>query len=471
MKTKILTLLSILFIFTGIHAQLDRSKQPKPGPAPKIQLQTPAEFTLSNGLKVLVFENHKLPRVIYDLTIDNVPAVEGEKKGVSDLLSALLGNGTKSISKDDFNEEIDFMGSNISFSSSGGFAYGLSKYSERIMQLMADAVINPLFDETEFKKEKDQQIEQLKLNEKDVEVVAARVALALAYGTHHPSGEFVTQKSLNNFTLDDVNKLYLQNFNPENAYLVIIGDVDFNAVEEQVQNYFGSWKKSPSIVSNTMPSESPNVQRTEIDFVDMPNAVQSNISLMNTTKLKMGDTEYPAILIANHVLGGGINGYLFKNLREKHGYTYGSYSGVNPNKYVSRFKANAEVRNVVTDSAVVQIINEINHIRNEDVDQTDLATAKAEYIGNFVLSLEDSQNVAQLALNVKLNNLPPDYYETYLERINKVTAEDVKKAANAHFKVDNARIVIVGKGSEVLENLVKTGIPIKHFDPYANPIK
>jgi predicted Zn-dependent peptidase len=106
--------------------------QPKPGPAPTINIGKPQTFELPNGLKVLVVENHKLPRVSYSLTIDTPPYAEGTKKGVSDMTGALMGNGTKTVSKDDFNEEVDFLGASINFSSSGAFASGLSKYSQRI---------------------------------------------------------------------------------------------------------------------------------------------------------------------------------------------------------------------------------------------------------------------------------------------------------------------------------------------------
>ncbi|MDU8884927.1 pitrilysin family protein [Yeosuana sp. MJ-SS3] len=471
MNTKILTFVCVFLISIGLQAQLDRTKAPESGPAPKIKLQKPVEFTLSNGLKVMVIENHKLPRVSYGLTIDNIPAVEGDKKGISILLAALLGNGTTSITKDDFNEEIDFLGANLNFSASEAFASGLSKYSERMLELLADATMNPLFDEAELNKERVRQIEGLKAGEKSVDVVARRVALALAYGTHHPGGEFETEESLNNVTLDDIKEFYKKSFNSENAYLVVIGDVDATTIEKQVKKYFGSWENTAGYEANKMPIENPNVENTQINFIDMPNAVQSNVSVMNTTKFKMSDPDYHAVLIANHILGGGGNGYLFKNLREKHGYTYGAYSGINDNKYVSRFRASAKVRNMVTDSSVVQILNELKRIRTMDVDPQDLFEAKAEYLGFFVLALENPQTISQYALNIKLNNLPEDFYENYLEKINAVTVEDIKRVANKHFKVDNARIVVVGKGSDVLENLEKIGIPIKYFDQYANPVE
>ncbi|NND53067.1 MAG: insulinase family protein [Flavobacteriaceae bacterium] len=470
MKTKIATFILLIAISFGAHAQLDRSKQPKPGPAPKIQLQKPQEFKLANGLTVLIVENHKLPRVSYNLNIDNVPVLEGDKAGVSSILGAMLGNGTKSIAKDDFNEEVDFLGANLSFGSSGGFASGLSKYSGRILELMSDAVMNPLLVEEEFQKEKDKQIEGLKSGEKSVDAVAGRVGPALAYGTHHPFGEYVSEESLNAITLEDVKTFYTEHFNPGNAYLVVIGDVNPDKIKDKITNTFGLWIKGTGIDLG-MPKALPNVQYTQINFVDMPNAVQSNISVMNTAKLHMGDPDYHAVLIANKILGGGFSSYLNMNLREANGYTYGARSSINSSKYVSRFRAGASVRNMVTDSAVVETLKELKRIRTEDVSAKDLANAKAKYVGDFVLALERPQTLAQYALNIKINDLPEDYYATYLEKINAVTVADVKRVANTYIKPENARIVVVGKGSEVLENLEKTGIPIKYFDTYANPVE
>lgn len=470
MKTKISILITLFLLSVGITAQIDRTKQPQPGPAPKITLEVPGEFVLDNGMKVLVVENHKLPRVSYNLNIDNAPITEGDKAGVSSLLGSMLGNGTTTIAKDAFNEEIDFLGASLNFGSQNASASSLSKYSERMLELMSDAAINPLLTEEEFQKEKDKLIVGLKTQEKSVDAVAGRVGGALSYGTKHPYGEFVAEETVNNVTLENVNAFYQKYFNPNNAYLVIVGDVDFNTIKEQVKTHFGKWTKSIEVVTN-VPTANPNAQYSQINFVDMPNAVQSNISLTNNVNLKMSDADYHSVLIANKILGGGFNSYLNMNLREEHGYTYGARSGVGADKYISRFTAGASVRNMVTDSAVVQTLKEINRIKKEDVTDEALANAKAKYVGDFVLALERPQTIARYALNIKLNDLPEDFYATYLEKINAVTKEDVKRVANTYFKAENARVIVVGKGSDVISNLEKTGIPIKYFDKYANPVE
>ncbi len=470
MKSKIYVLIIMFLMSVGVNAQIDRTKQPKPGPAPKISLDTPTEFQLKNGLTVLVVENHKLPRVSFSLRIDNTPSTEGDKAGVSNILGTMLGNGTTSIPKDQFNEEIDFLGARLSFGSESAFASSLSKYSDRIIELLADAALNPLLTEEEFQKEKDKLSEGLKTQEKSVQAIADRVQDALTYGMSHPYGEYVSNESLNNIALTDVVDNYKRNFNPKNAYLVVIGDVNAKKIKSTIKKHFGAWKNSAG-AQPEMPKPNANLQKTTINFVDMPNAVQSNIILTNNVELKMGDEDYHAALIANYIIGGGATGYLFQNLRDDKAYTYGSYSRVGASRYgASRFLATAEVRNEVTDSSVVEMIKEVKRIRTEPVTAETLAAAKAAYAGSFVMALERPQTIANYALNIKLNNLPADFYKNYLEKINAVTIEDVQNAANKYFMADQSRIIVVGKGSDVLSNLEKTGIPINYYDKYANEV-
>ncbi|WP_299098393.1 pitrilysin family protein [uncultured Winogradskyella sp.] len=471
MKTKIVAFFALFIITISASAQIDRSQPPVAGPEPEITIEEPKEFELKNGLKVLVVENHKLPKVTYSLRIDNKPIATGDKAGVESLLGSMLGNGTTSISKDEFNEEVDFLGANLNFGFTGGYASSLTKYSDRILELLSDAAINPLLTEEEFEKEKVKLLEGLKSEEKSSDAIAGRVGSALSYGKKHPYGEFVTEETINNVSFGDVVAFYEKYFNPNSAYLVVIGDVEYKDVKKQVKKYFKDWTKSVD-VNSVVPNPSPNVQYTQINFVDVPDATQSNLSITNNVKLKMSDDDYHAALITNNILGGGGEGYLFKNLREDKGYTYGAYSRLGNSRYgASRFNATAKVRNEVTDSAVVEALKEIKRIRTEPVDAQLLKDAKQKYIGNFVMALERPQTIADYALNIKLNNLPQDFYSTYLQKIKDVSVEDIMRVANKYFQADNLRIIVVGNGSEVLENLEKTEIPIKYFDKYANATK
>ena len=474
MKKAVLTLILGL-IALQLQAQVDRSKMPAPGPAPEINLTEPQRFELKNGLKVMVVENHKLPRVSIQLSIDNPPILEGEKAGVSSLTASLLGKGSKSISKDDFNEEVDFLGARISFGSQSAFASSLSKYFPRIFELMADAAINPNFTEEEFEKEKQKILTALKSQEKNVEAISSRVQNALAFGTDHPYGEFVTEETLNNVTLTDVIQFYENYFVPANAYLVVIGDVEFDQVKSLVTDYFTPWvKATPPTVSYSYPS---NANYTQINFVDVPNAVQSEVVVESLVDLKMKDEDYLNALMANRILGGGAQSRLFLNLREDKAYTYGSYSSLGNDKYAPAiFSASAQVRNMVTDSAVVEILKEIDKIVKEPVTDEELKDAKAKYVGNFVLALERPQTMAGYALNIEVEGLPHDYYKTYLERINAITKEDVQKAAQKYLDINKLRVVVTGKGSDVIDNLEQLTfngkkVPIKYYDKYANSIE
>ena len=470
---KILFILTLMLTFPAF-AQVDRSQQPQPGPAPVIQLGEPERFTLKNGLSVLIVENNKLPRASVSLTLDNPPIAEGEMAGVSAMTAALLGKGSKKIDKDSFNEEVDFMGASINFGSQSASASSLSRYFNRVLELMSEAALNPNFTQEEFDKERDIILDGIKSSEKSVTSAARRVENFLAYGKNHPYGEYVSKESVEKISLADVKAFYKRYFLPNNAYLIIVGDVDAQGLKEQVKKLFGKWKKKD--FPNYNIPEVNNVSSTQIDFVNMPNAVQTEVSVQNTVSLRKKDADYFPLLIANGILGGGGEARLFLNLREDKGYTYGSYSRMGNNKYTnSRFRASASVRNAVVDSAVVELLYEINRMKNEMVSDEELSRAKAKYVGSFVRAVERPSTVASYALEIETEDLPDDFYTTYLESVNSVTKEDIQRVAQKYFLVDQARVVVTGKASEVLDNLEKVQfngnvVPVNYYDKYGNVI-
>lgn len=462
---KLAYILIMVLLTAGAQGQTDRS-QPKPGPAPKVNIGKPKTFELPNGLKVMVVENHKLPRATMTLSIDNPLFTEGNKKGIDDLMGSLIGNGTSKISKDDFQEEIDFMGATVNFHASGASANTLSRYFPRVLELMAQGVTDPLFTQEDFDKETARFIDGLKAEEKSVTANAQRVENVLVYGANHPFGEFTTEEKLKGLTLNDIKSHYKNYYVPNNAYLVVLGDVKFDEVKALVEKNFSSWKKGT--IPATKYDDPKNVSKTEINFVDMPNAVQSEISVISAVNLKMTDKDYFAALVANQLLGGDFNSYLNMNLREAHGWTYGARSNIRGNKHVGKFRAGSSVRNAVTDSAVVETIKELKRIRTEKITPEALATVKATLIGNFVMDAEKPEMIARQALLTKTQGLPDNFYQNYIQSINAVTAEDVLKAAQKYFSVDNARILVVGKGSEILSALEKLPYTINYFDRFGN---
>ena len=219
---KIILLILIIIFSLGITAQLDRSIMPIGGPAPKIKLDKPKEFKLKNWIRVLVVENHKLPRINYSLRFNRNPIVEGDKSGVLSLLGSMLGNGTTNIPKDEFNEEVDYLGASINIGFGSGFAFTLTKNNERVLELFSDAIINPLLVEEEFEKEKEKLIEGLKSQKKDIDAISGRVAGALSYGKNHAYGEFITEQTINNIEFSDIIEYQQKYFTPNNKIKIKI---------------------------------------------------------------------------------------------------------------------------------------------------------------------------------------------------------------------------------------------------------
>lgn len=462
------TYIAVAFLFSGMLSaqKIDINAMPKPGPTPAINIAKPKTFQLKNGMTVMVVENNKLPRVNVSLSMDRQPYFEGDVAGVSDIMADQLGNGTTTLSKDAFNKKIDFLGANLNFSSAGASSNSLSKYFPEVLGLMADAIINPKFSADEIQKSKDRAVEGLKSSEKSADAIASRVSNALTYGKNTSRGEFETEESINKIQLADVQNVYKKYYAPDNAYLVIVGDVKYDQVKPMVEKAFDNWKKANTKFAALEPAS--NVAKTEINVVDVPSAVQSVVSVGNLNTLKMKDPSYFPATIANYILGGGGEARLFMNLREKNGFTYGAYSSMTASKYSPSFSAEASVRNEVTDKAVKEFMNELNGIST--VKPEELANAKAKLKGSFIMALEQPATIARFAVNQKVQDLPADFYTNYLKSIDKVTAADVSNAVKATILPNQSRIFIAGKASDISEGLEKLGYPVKYFDANANPV-
>ena len=465
--------LAIIFA-NSLSAQLDRSIVPESGPTPEIFFGKPQTFMLDNGLTVMVVENNKLPRASASLSFDNPLIFEGEIAGVSSILAEMIGNGTQSISKEDFIEEVDFMGASLNITGSGAFAGSLKRYFPRVLELMSQAVLEPLFTQEEFDNQKNLIKESLKTSEKDVSTAANRVQNFITYGANHPNGEFVSQASLDKASFNDAVDFYNNFSSPNNAYLVILGDIEFEEIKPKVTELFSSWE-SKEVVANSFP-EPKNPDETEVIFVDMPNGVQSVVTVINTIDFNKKEADYFPALVATRILGGGGAGRLFNNLREDKGWTYGSYSSISESyKTKGLILAQAQVKNEVTDSAAVELLVELDKMRNKLVTDEELTSTKAKYTGNFVMSLENPATIAGFARNIITQDLPENYYNSFLENINNVTKQDVQNAAQKYFSPNKTRIFITGKGSEILEKIEGIEfngkkLKVRYFDQYGSEI-
>ena len=475
MKNKMRNIIYTISFFICLfsYSQFDRSKVPSSGPAPEINLGEPVEYELKNGLKIILVQNSKLPRVFFNLFIDSQPIFEGEKAGISSITSSLLGKGTKNVSKDKFLDEIDFMGANLNLSATGAFGSSLSKFFPKLLEMASDGLFNPVFDNEEFIKSKERLIEGIKSDENSVPAAARRVGNILAYGKNHPRSEYATEKSINNIEFGDIEKFFRLNFKPNNSYMVVVGDFDVDATIKQIEILFKKWKRGK--ISYSEFSSNPPT-KTAIHFIDMPNAIQSEISFQNLINLKKNNPDYFSLLITNKILGGGAENRLEQQIRENKGYTYVARSTFGTSKYLdSRFRAFTSTREQVTDSAVIEILSEIKKIKNFDVELKELEDVKAKYFGDFVLATESPSTIANYAVQIKTENLDKDFYKNYLSKINSISIEQVRNTANKYFDLDNGQIIVAGKGSALsdkLENIEFDGkkLQVYYYDKYGNSI-
>jgi predicted Zn-dependent peptidase len=446
---------------------LDRSVRPEPGPAPEIQLGKPGMFTLTNGLKVFVVENHKLPRVAFSLVLDLDPIFEGDKAGYISTAGQLMSRGTTSRSKAQIDQEVDFMGASLSTSGSGVYASSLTKHVENILELMADVTLRPSFSADELEKIKKETISALQANKDAPGAIASNVRGVLRYGKDHPYGELITEETVSRIDLEACKKYYETYFKPNVAYLAIVGDISMSKARQFAENYFGSWQ--PAEVPKFQYQKPQPPQETIVAMVDRPQSVQSTINITYPVELKRGHPDVLKSRVMNTILGGGgFSSYLMQNLRETQGYTYGAGSSLSSDRLIGSFNAAADVRNEVTDSAVVEFLYELRRIRNEPADEEHLQTIKNYITGSFGRSLESPSTIANFAINKDRYDLPEDYYSSYLKRIQEVTIDDVQEMAQKYIKPDNAYILVVGKASEVADGLKQFG-KVQYYDIYGEP--
>jgi zinc protease len=252
------------------------------------------------------------------------------------------------------------------------------------------------------------------------------------------------------------------------SYLIVVGDVKLDEVKKMTKKHFGDWTKAPQFKGRALPSIK-NVPETEVDFVHMPNAEQTELKVVHRSDIRKNNPDYPKVLLMNAILGGDFNSYLNMTLREKHGWTYGARSRFGTNKYGDIFNASTSVRNAVADSAVVVTMDQINKMVNEKVDPKLLYNNKQKYLGHFVLQMEKPSTIANQAYDIFVNNLPDDYYETFLKKLNDVTVDDIQYAAKTYLHPDKARIVVAGNAATTVPGLEKNGFKVKFYDKYGNP--
>lgn len=471
MKKIALNIFGLVLLSSALFAQqLDRSQRPKPGPAPTVQIGDAESFVSSNGIKVFVVENHKLPKVSYSIDLDVKPALEKNKVGAAGFVGDMLRAGTKSRDKDAFNKAIDMIGGTIAVSSEGMYFSSLKKHSDNLLELASEMLLKPAFPSTELELQKKKTLSGLATEKDDPQAMSRNLTAMLNFGPQHYRGEVMTEETVANVTMDDVKKYYDTYFRPNVAYMAIVGDITLDEAKKQVEKYFGSWKKK-SVPAATYKTPDANTG-AQVGIVNKTGAVQSVVNVTYPLDLKPGNEDVIPLKVANGVLGGGSTGRLFQYLREDKAWTYGSYSSVSTSQWdnSASFTASANATAEATDSSVAAILAEMNKMRNEKVSDEELEGYKNYMAGTFALGLENPRTLASYAINIAKNNLPKDYYKNYLKNIEKVTADDVLRVSKKYIKPGVANIVVAGDRASNMEKLKKFG-PVTEYDVYGNKVE
>jgi predicted Zn-dependent peptidase len=452
--------------FTGAQT-LDRSVQPKPAPANEIKIKDAQTFTLDNGLKVFVVEDHKLPQIYFSFQFDVDTKLYGEKAGIPDIFSLAAGKATTTKTKAEINKSFDMIGATFEFSNESAFVSGLSKYRSKMIELFADVLLNPVFTDEELSLAKNQTISILAYISTDPEQMMSIISQILMNGKNHPHGEMVTAETVKKITVDDMNEYYKTFIAPNITRLVIVGDITFAEAKAEVEKYFKNWEKHEVPEYKYEQPKAP--EKIRVAFVHKEGAEQSTINICYPVDYKYYNADYLKANLMTYILGGGTSGRLFQNLREAHGYTYGCYNELVASDVTGYYSASASVKNDVTDSAVSQILFEMQRIIDTAVSEKDLAAAKAFTMGNFGRNLQHPGTVANFAVAIDKYNLPADYFKSYLKNIDALTVNDIQNAAAKYIHPKNAWIIVVGdsKYANSLKQFASDG-KIEFYDLYGN---
>lgn len=468
---KLFLILAIAGISSTSFGQLDRSVRPKAAPAADIQIKDPQVFTLNNGLKVILSENHKLPTVAVYFNSPSESALEGNKAGTSKMMGDLVLAGTTKRTKDQFDNEKDFIGASLSASSKQLYVQTLKKHLAKATDLFKDALFNANFPQSEIDRVKTKYESDLLAGKSDPSFIGQNVIKKQIYGEKHPMGEILTEETLKNINRDDIVATYKRMYTPEKGYLTIVGDMTLEEAKKYAEDNFASWKGEKPYKAEYELAKSENGNR--VIFVNKRGAVQSTIYVAFPLDIHKGDANDLPFNVTNQILGGsGFGTRFMQNLREDKAYTYGAYSQYATNEYGSYFAGTGGFRNAVTDSAITQFEYELKRITEGKVTADELAQTKAMMTGRFARSLQDAETNADFAYNIFKYNLPADYYKTYLKRLDGISEDDILNVAKKFINTNKLLIVVVGN-EDILPKLKQFDADgnIEKLDAFGDPVK
>jgi zinc protease len=468
--------LSLTAFGVNIYAQTMNEDFRKTAPAPlapkPFNVPKPFETVLPNGLKVVVIENKNLPLVSYRLAFRTGQINDPQDSlGLTSAMASMLNEGTTTRSSKQLAEEVEKLGASLSASASSDntiiAASALSMYSFDILKLMADMALNPAFPEKELALYKQNTIEGLKVQRADAGFLANERISKILYGQHPYSIVSPTASDIEKISREKLMNFHKQIYVPNNAMLIVVGDVNRENLLKEINSLFGNWQQG-TVAKSQFPAPPVRTEKT-LTIVDRPGSAQSNIILANLA-IDRNSPDYFPVLVMNQILGAGASSRLFMNLREEKGYTYGAYSSFDTRRQAGAFEATAEVRTPVTGDSLKEFFYELGRIRETEVSAKELQDAKNYLTGVFPIRAETQEGLTNLIVSQQLYDLPDDYLQTYREKVNAVTLADIQRVAKTYLMPDKIAMVVVGDAEEILKQVKPYSTRIDAFDTEGKPV-
>lgn len=465
-----LPLAALLFTFMLLPASARAQNTPAPAPqetppppsAPRpVNVPKPVERTLSNGLRVIVIEHHQTPLVAAQLMVRNGGEVDpADLSGAADMTASLLTKGTKTRTAPQIAEEIEALGgqlnSNAGWDASRATVNVLASKAEPAMSILADVVRNPVFKDEEIERLRQQYLDSLSVGMNNPGQLAGWVASRVVFGDspygHPVSG---TPESIPRIKREDIVALHDKYYRPDNAVLVIGGDIKAADAFRIAEKTFGDWAKPstplPSAQVKTAAAQGAGAQRVVV--VDMPGAGQAAV-LFARRGIARTDPDFYTGIVANSVLTG-YSGRLNEEIRIKRGLSYGAGSNLQVRRDVGPFVASAQTKNQTGADVASLLMTEMTRLSSEPVADAELTTRKATLIGGFGRSLETTEGLVGQIASLALYGLDLGDLNRYISSVEAVTPAQIQKFAGSRLGVRDADIVIVGDAKDFIEPLRK----------------
>jgi predicted Zn-dependent peptidase len=438
-----------------------KGKAPVSNEILKVKLPKPQEVDLANGLHLMVLEDHRLPRVSFQIIIPGAGGYYDAPTaiGLSTFTAQMMREGTKARTSQQISQELETMaaaltvGSGVSSPNATVNGGALTENLPRLFDLAAAVLLTPSFPAEEWDRLKTRTRAGLIQQRTQPAFLSTERFSKVVFGDHPAGRVSPTPETLDTITRDAMIELHRTRFVPDYALVAFTGDVTLADARKMVESKLGTWKKAglPKPTVTNPPAMGP----AKVYLVARPNSVQTSL-MVGTQSMVRTDPDYAALAVANRVLGGTM-GRLFRHLREEKGYTYGIGSSFSASQHRGQWVASTNVRTEVTDPALNDLLDEIAQMRTTAVPDSELADAKRAIVAGFALSLESPEQMLGYYVQSWLYSLPADYWDTYPATIGAITAAQAQAAAAKYWDPAKLQIVAVGDEGKITDLLKKRG--------------